>query len=146
VGLICSTFFGGSLPITGSGGRIGARAESAPISSTLRESIAWMRTRACGGWHAANFSTAGSEGQVEICPAIKFMKNDVDYNVERRIYRDRGVRLVAVSHLPAKHLESHFRRADVMVIPNAVDTRKFAEAERIARRSASRQSPPFCRE
>ena len=59
--------------------------------------------------------------------------------LEREIYRDPGVRLVAVSQLLAKHLESYFQRTDVTIIPNAVDTLKFAEASRMARRSASRQ-------
>jgi glycosyltransferase involved in cell wall biosynthesis len=63
--------------------------------------------------------------------------------LERKIYCDPGVRLVAVSHLLAKHLESHFRRTDVTVIPNAVDTLRFAEATRLARRCASRQSLHF---
>ena len=63
--------------------------------------------------------------------------------LERKIYSDPGVRLVAVSHLLAKHLESHFRRTDVTVIPNAVDTLKFAVAPRMARRSASRHSLHF---
>jgi glycosyltransferase involved in cell wall biosynthesis len=59
--------------------------------------------------------------------------------LERKIYHDPGVRLVAVSQLMAKHLESYFQRTDVTVIPNAVDTLKFAEGTRTARRSASRQ-------
>jgi glycosyltransferase involved in cell wall biosynthesis len=63
--------------------------------------------------------------------------------LERKIYHDPGVRLVAVSHLLAKHLESYFQRTDVTVIPNAVDTLKFAAATRQARRSASRQSLHF---
>jgi UDP-glucose:(heptosyl)LPS alpha-1,3-glucosyltransferase len=63
--------------------------------------------------------------------------------LERKIYRDPDVRLIAVSHLLAKHLESHFQRTDVTVIPNAVDTLKFAAATRQARRSASRQSLHF---
>ncbi len=64
-------------------------------------------------------------------------------SLEQKIYCDPGVRLVAVSHLLAKHLESHFRRTDVTVIPNAVDTLRFAEAPRLARRSASRRSLHF---
>jgi len=40
-------------------------------------------------------------------------------------------------------LELHFGRTDVTVIPNAVDTRRFAEATRKARRAASRQSLNF---
>lgn len=63
--------------------------------------------------------------------------------LERKIYRDPGVRLVAVSQLLAKHLESYFQRTDVTVIPNGVDTVKFADATRLARRSASRQSFHF---
>jgi glycosyltransferase involved in cell wall biosynthesis len=63
--------------------------------------------------------------------------------LERKIYSDPGVRLVAVSHLLAKHLELHFRRTDVTVIPHAVDTLKFSETTRVARRSASRQSLHF---
>jgi glycosyltransferase involved in cell wall biosynthesis len=63
--------------------------------------------------------------------------------LERKIYHDPGVRLVAVSQLLAKHLESYFQRTDVTVIPNAVDTLKFAEGTRMARRSASRQSLHF---
>lgn len=64
-------------------------------------------------------------------------------SLERKIYRDPSVRLVAVSHLLARHLESHFRRTDVTVIPNAVDTLRFSEATRKARRAASRQSHHF---
>jgi UDP-glucose:(heptosyl)LPS alpha-1,3-glucosyltransferase len=63
--------------------------------------------------------------------------------VEQKIYSDPAVRLVAVSHLLAKHLAYHFQRTDVAVIPNAVDTLKFAVATRMARRSASRQSLHF---
>lgn len=64
-------------------------------------------------------------------------------SLEQKIYRDPGVRLIAVSHLLAKHLESHFRRTDVTVIPNAVNTVSFAEAPRLARRSSSRRSLHF---
>jgi glycosyltransferase involved in cell wall biosynthesis len=60
--------------------------------------------------------------------------------LERRIYRDPGVRLVAVSRLVAAQLKSHFQRDDVAVIPNAVDTVRFTPEGRMARRSASRQS------
>lgn len=64
-------------------------------------------------------------------------------SLERKIYADPSVRLVAVSHLLAKHLESHFGRTDVTVIPDAVDTERFSESTRIARKSASRQSFHF---
>ncbi len=63
--------------------------------------------------------------------------------LERRIYRDPKVRLIAVSQLLAKHLKSHFGRTDVTVIPNAVDTERFTESERAARRIASRKSLNF---
>ena len=59
--------------------------------------------------------------------------------LERKIYCDPSVHLVAVSHLLAKHLESHFRRDDVTVIPNAVDTQRFSQSERVRRRPASRE-------
>jgi len=60
--------------------------------------------------------------------------------LEREIYSDPGVRLVAVSSLVAAQLKSHFQREDVTVIPNAVDTLRFTQEERMAKRSASRQS------
>jgi glycosyltransferase involved in cell wall biosynthesis len=59
--------------------------------------------------------------------------------LERRIYRDPRVRLVAVSDLVAQHLKTHFDRTDVQVIPNAVDTMRFTPEARLARRSATRQ-------
>jgi UDP-glucose:(heptosyl)LPS alpha-1,3-glucosyltransferase len=60
--------------------------------------------------------------------------------LERRIYRDPDVRLVAVSSLVAAQLKSNFRREDVTVIPNAVDTFRFTPEARMVRRNASRQS------
>ena len=60
--------------------------------------------------------------------------------LEREIYSDPSVRLVAVSSLVAAQLKSHFQREDVTVIPNAVDTLRFTPEERMAKRSASRQS------
>jgi glycosyltransferase involved in cell wall biosynthesis len=60
--------------------------------------------------------------------------------LERRIYRDPRVRLVAVSALVAAQLKSHFQRDDVAVIPNAVDTVRFTPEGRMAKRNASRQS------
>lgn len=60
--------------------------------------------------------------------------------LERKVYRNRGVRLVAVSSLVAAQLKSRFQREDVMVIPNAVDAVRFAPEERIAKRKVSRQS------
>lgn len=63
--------------------------------------------------------------------------------LERQIYSDSSVCLVAVSRILAKHLETHFRRTDVTIIPNAVDTLRFAFPRRTARRSASRDSFHF---
>lgn len=60
--------------------------------------------------------------------------------LEGRIYRDPGVRLVAVSSLVAAQLKSHFEREDVTVIPNAVDTLRFTPQARGKKRNVSRQS------
>ncbi len=60
-------------------------------------------------------------------------------SLERRIYCDSRVRLIAVSHLLANHLQSHFGRTEVTVIPNAVDTERFTESKRAAWRPESRQ-------
>ena len=59
--------------------------------------------------------------------------------LERRVYRDPRVRLIAVSNLVAQHLKTHFGRTDVPVIPNAVDTMRFTLEARLNRRSATRQ-------
>jgi glycosyltransferase involved in cell wall biosynthesis len=59
--------------------------------------------------------------------------------LERKIYRDPRVRLVAVSNLVARHLKTHFDRTDIPVIPNAVDTMRFTPEACLARRSATRQ-------
>ena len=60
--------------------------------------------------------------------------------LERKVYRNRGVRLVAVSSLVAAQLKSHFQRDDATVIPNAVDTVRFTPEERISKRNVSRRS------
>ena len=60
--------------------------------------------------------------------------------LERKVYRNPRVRLVAVSSLVAAQLKSHFQRKDVTVIPNAVDIRRFSPEARIAKRIPSRQS------
>ena len=60
--------------------------------------------------------------------------------LERKVYRNSGVRLVAVSSLVAAQLKSHFQRDDVTVIPNAVDTVRFTPGGRIAKRNVSRKS------
>ena len=61
-------------------------------------------------------------------------------SLERRIYSNRRVRLMAVSSLVARQLEIHFQREDVVVIPNAVDTLRFTSEARITKRVAARQS------
>ena len=66
--------------------------------------------------------------------------------LERRIYRDPRVRLVAVSSLVAAQLKSYFQREDVNVIRNAVDTLRFSPEVRIARRNASRQSLSYAKD
>lgn len=60
--------------------------------------------------------------------------------LERQIYRDPRVRLVAVSNLVAKQLETFLARSDVAVIPNTVDTRRFNPRASCARRTESRQA------
>jgi glycosyltransferase involved in cell wall biosynthesis len=60
--------------------------------------------------------------------------------LERRVYTNPKVRLAAVSHLVSAQLEKYFGRTDSTVIPNAVDTAIFNVENRLARRSASRQS------
>jgi glycosyltransferase involved in cell wall biosynthesis len=59
--------------------------------------------------------------------------------LERRIYRDPGVHLVAVSSLVAVQLKSHFQRDDVTVISNAVDTTRFTPEVRQGKRIGSRK-------
>ncbi len=60
--------------------------------------------------------------------------------LERRIYTDPNVRLVAVSKRVATQLQRHFGRTDAVVISNAVDTTRFSSEARVARRLVSRQN------
>lgn len=60
--------------------------------------------------------------------------------LERRIYLNRAVRLVAVSSLVAEQLKSYLHCGDVSVIRNAVDTLRFTPQARIAKRKEARQS------
>ena len=60
--------------------------------------------------------------------------------LERKVYRNPRVRLVAVSSLVAAQLKTHFQRNDVTVIPNAVDTVRFTPEGRTAKRNVSRRS------
>jgi glycosyltransferase involved in cell wall biosynthesis len=61
-------------------------------------------------------------------------------SLERKIYSDRRVRLMAVSSLVARQLKVHFQREDVVVIPNAVDTLRFTSEARTTKRVAARRS------
>jgi glycosyltransferase involved in cell wall biosynthesis len=54
--------------------------------------------------------------------------------LEKLIYRNPRVRLVAVSNLVAKQLEVFLGRSDAVVIPNTVDLGRFNPEKRLARR------------
>lgn len=58
--------------------------------------------------------------------------------LERRIYRDPAVSLVAVSQRTATLLNDYFHRQDVCVIPNGVDTAEFSPSARLALRPGAR--------
>jgi glycosyltransferase involved in cell wall biosynthesis len=58
--------------------------------------------------------------------------------LERRIYANPKISLVAVSPRTAGLLAKYFRRHDVRVIPNGVDTSQFSPAARLARRGQAR--------
>lgn len=64
-------------------------------------------------------------------------------SLERKVYADPRVRLIAVSTLVAKQLQTYFRRTDVTVIPSAVDTDRFSPEMRQARRADARKSLAF---
>jgi UDP-glucose:(heptosyl)LPS alpha-1,3-glucosyltransferase len=59
------------------------------------------------------------------------------------VYTDPRVALAAVSKRTADLLKSYFRRENVTVIPNGVDTEHFSMAARLARRAAARQRRKF---
>ncbi len=58
--------------------------------------------------------------------------------LERRIYADPRVSLAAVSQRTAALLNDYFRRQDVRVIPNGVDTTQFSPSARLALRAEAR--------
>ena len=60
-------------------------------------------------------------------------------NLERRIYRNPGVVLAAVSKHTAEQLEGYFDRRDVAVIPNGVDARHFSQKVVAALREDTRK-------
>jgi glycosyltransferase involved in cell wall biosynthesis len=59
--------------------------------------------------------------------------------MERRIYADPRVSLAAVSQRTATLLADYFRRQDVRVIPNGVDTAQFSPSARLALRAEARR-------
>jgi len=59
--------------------------------------------------------------------------------LETFVYRNQNIKLVAVSSLVANYLKTYFRRNDVMVIPNGVDTTRFTLTKRLARRATARE-------
>lgn len=63
--------------------------------------------------------------------------------LERRIYTDPSVALAAVSKRTAGLLKSYFRRENVSVVPNGVDTGHFSLPARLARRAESRKRRSF---
>jgi glycosyltransferase involved in cell wall biosynthesis len=63
--------------------------------------------------------------------------------LERRIYTDPKVALAAVSKRTARLLMEYFRREDVSVIPNGVDTKHFSVAARLALRAEARHRRGF---
>jgi UDP-glucose:(heptosyl)LPS alpha-1,3-glucosyltransferase len=58
--------------------------------------------------------------------------------LERIIYAKRKTRLAAVSQRTADLLNQYFRRNDVVVIPNGIDTVQFSVPARLARRQGAR--------
>ncbi len=63
--------------------------------------------------------------------------------LERRIYSDEKVSLAAVSQRTATLLRDYFRRQDVRVVPNGVDTTHFSPTARLARRAQARLRRKF---
>jgi UDP-glucose:(heptosyl)LPS alpha-1,3-glucosyltransferase len=63
--------------------------------------------------------------------------------LERRVYGNRRVELVAVSRRTADLLTRYFRREDVRVVPNGVDVREFSVSRRLQRREAARTRRGF---
>jgi glycosyltransferase involved in cell wall biosynthesis len=64
-------------------------------------------------------------------------------SLERKVYVDPRIRLIAVSGLVAAQLKTHFQRTEVTVIPNAVDTLRFFPEARLSKRDSSRQAFHF---
>jgi glycosyltransferase involved in cell wall biosynthesis len=66
--------------------------------------------------------------------------------LENKIYRNPRVDLIAVAPLVAAQLREHFGRQDVVVIPNAVDTREFTRSARQTHRAEARKKFGFSEE
>ncbi len=66
--------------------------------------------------------------------------------LERRIYGDSNVRLIAVSSQVAEQMKLHFGRTDVAIIPNSADTERFNAGVRNSRRLESRKGFGFSEE
>jgi glycosyltransferase involved in cell wall biosynthesis len=64
-------------------------------------------------------------------------------SLERRVYTDPKVILAAVSKRTAGLLKKYFRREDVWVIANGVDTKHFSISARLERRAESRKRRGF---
>jgi glycosyltransferase involved in cell wall biosynthesis len=60
-------------------------------------------------------------------------------SLERKIYTNSSVKLIAVSGLVAEQLKRYFQRTDVVVIPDAVDTARFNPKTRIVKRNNARE-------
>lgn len=63
--------------------------------------------------------------------------------LERLIYTNPKVSLVAVSQRTAKLLEDYFRRQNVHIIPNGVDTAQFSPSARLELRAQARRRRNF---
>lgn len=63
--------------------------------------------------------------------------------LERRIYSDSQISLAAVSSRTASLMGGYFRRSDVRVIPNGVDTECFCPEKRLALRGGARSRYKF---
>jgi glycosyltransferase involved in cell wall biosynthesis len=59
--------------------------------------------------------------------------------LENRVYRQKAVRLAAVSKHTAHQLSHYFGRHDVAIVPNGVDVVHFSPSARIQRRAQARQ-------
>jgi glycosyltransferase involved in cell wall biosynthesis len=59
---------------------------------------------------------------------------------ENRVYRQKNVRLAAVSQHAANQFSQYFGRPDVAIVPNGVDVSHFSPYARIQRRARARQT------